>query len=90
MTKTERFLTTKDNPFDPFDSFDDWFAFDCEKQYFTCSYLDRVLQNNLGKQMSNNATDEQVKDAMLEIVNYNPELYRVVSREVEEDEFDID
>lgn len=37
-------LTTTDNPFDPFDEFDKWFAFDEAKGYHTCSYLDRIAR----------------------------------------------
>lgn len=35
-------VTTMDNPFDPFTQFDDWFAFDLERGYNTCSYLARI------------------------------------------------
>lgn len=40
--KEDVMLTTIDNPFNPFTNFDDWFAFDLEKGYNTCSYLDRM------------------------------------------------
>lgn len=36
-------LTTIDNPHDPFDEYDEWFAFDSRKGYHTPSYLARVL-----------------------------------------------
>jgi len=39
-------LTTKDNPFDPFDQFDSWFLFDVEHQYNTCDYLGRVVRTS--------------------------------------------
>ena len=32
-------LTTEDNPYDPFVQFEDWFAFDRQKGYFTCEFL---------------------------------------------------
>ena len=35
-------LTTIDNPFDPFDQFDDWYAFDMQKGYNTCDYLAKL------------------------------------------------
>lgn len=41
--KEDVMLTTIDNPFNPFTNFDDWFAFDVEKGYNTCSYLDRMI-----------------------------------------------
>jgi hypothetical protein len=45
MTK-QSMLTTIDNPFDPFTQFDDWYAFDTEKGYDTCSYLARIAKTS--------------------------------------------
>lgn len=47
-------LTTIDNPYSPFDDFDQWFLFDVEHGYNTCSYIDRVA--NIEEDMS----DEEV------------------------------
>lgn len=35
-------VTTADNPYDPFEQFDEWNAFDTDKGYNTCSYLARI------------------------------------------------
>ena len=77
-------LTTIDNPFDPFTQFQDWYTFDCGKRYDTYNYLDRVV--NITKDMTKKEVDEAYDQGMKDIVFYNPELYRIVSKEVEVDE----
>lgn len=64
-------ITTLDNPFDPIDQFDEWFAFDELKGYNTCSYLARVART------SNEISDENqlyaLESAIDEIIENNPE-----------------
>lgn len=40
------YLTTKDNPYDPYEEFDQWFAYDTEKGYNTCGLLERVAHTS--------------------------------------------
>ena len=42
----EVMLTTFDNPFDPFEQFDEWEAFDEEKGYRSCSLLARIAKTS--------------------------------------------
>ena len=44
MTKT--MLTTKDNPFDPFDQFDSWFMYDTQNGYNTCGLIARIAHTS--------------------------------------------
>ena len=39
-------LTTTDNPYDPFDEFMDWYAWDTSSGYHTCAYLARVARTS--------------------------------------------
>ena len=37
-------LTTFDNPYDPFDQFDQWYMFDTDKGYNSAAYLARIAK----------------------------------------------
>ncbi len=62
-------LTTFDNPFDPFDQFDDWFRFDCDKGYNSCSYLDRIAATS--DQLSDKENEQEIERAIDEIIKYD-------------------
>lgn len=36
-------LTTVDNPYNPFDNFDDWYRFDQDHHHFSCERLAQVV-----------------------------------------------
>ena len=36
------YLTTKDNPWDPFKHWDEWLRYDIEKGYQTCEKIDKL------------------------------------------------
>ena len=40
---SEFMITTLDNPYNPFENFDLWNQYDQAKQYFTLSYLGRIV-----------------------------------------------
>lgn len=62
-------LTTVDNPFDPFTQFDEWFQFDIEKGYNSCSRLDRVT--NISEAMSETEVNEEIERGIDEIIKYD-------------------
>ena len=72
-------LTTRDNPYNPFVQFDEWFAFDTQMGYHTCALLGRVDLNSA--ELSEADQDYNVEMAMSRIVDMDPlNLYRKVDR----------
>ena len=60
-------LTTIDNPFSPFDDFKNWFLFDEEHNYHTCSYLSRIARTSDSLSESENELEnERAIDEILE------------------------
>jgi hypothetical protein len=55
-------ITTNDNPFDPFEDYDNWFLYDIEKGWYSNSKLNRLAN---------------VQDDMTEI-EYNVEIERAI------------
>ena len=74
-------LTTFDNPFDPFEQFTDWFMFDVEKGYNTCSYLARIAR--LTDDMSDQEVNDEIERAIDEIIQYDfMNIYKKVTKTV--------
>ena len=78
-------LTTVDNPYNPFTQFDDWFRFDVDKGYYSCSRLARIvasydLPDDLSEVEENQATEKAVD----EIIKYDfTDLYKKVYKNEE-------
>ena len=80
-------LTTVDNPFDPFEQFNDWFEFDIEKGYYTCSRLARLT--NLSDDMSEAESNKEIERAIDELIKYDVfDVYKKVIKETSEDSDD--
>lgn len=62
-------LTTKDNPFDPFTQFNEWYNFDIDKGYNSCGYLDRIA--NTSDQLSDEENACEIERAIDEIIKYD-------------------
>lgn len=59
-------ITTFDNPYNPFDQFEQWFLFDVEKGYNTCSYLARIA--NITEDLSDKEVEVETERAIDEII----------------------
>lgn len=78
---TECALTTVDNPYDPFDQFDEWYRFDTDKGYNSCSYLDRIARTS--DQLSEEENNQEIERAIDEIIKYDfQNIYKKVKREI--------
>ena len=62
-------LTTVDNPYDPFDQFEEWYNFDIDKGYNSCAYLDRIAHTS--EQMSDEENAKETERAIDEIIKYD-------------------
>lgn len=70
-------LTTKDNPFNPFTQWDEWYAYDEGMDYHTCSYLARVAFSS--DELSSTDELEALETAARSIIQYDPlDIYKLV------------
>jgi hypothetical protein len=73
-------LTTVDNPYDPFDHYDEWYAFDSRMGYHTPSFLARIVVTS--DELSESDQNFAVEVAIDEIISENVSgMYKKVSRE---------
>lgn len=76
-------LTTRDNPYDPFEQFESWFQFDTDKGYNSCGYLDRIAKTS--DQLSDAENNKEIERAIDEIIRYDfMNIYRKIKREITE------
>lgn len=76
-------LTTKDNPYDPLNEnqFMDWYTFDVERGYNSCSYLARIARTS--DQFSDEENAREVERAIDEIIFYDfTGLYRKLTKKL--------
>lgn len=75
-------LTTTDNPYDPFDNFTAWYAFDSSHGYYSSAYLARIVVYS--DEMSDADINRANELAIDEIVEENIlGIYTKVSKEIE-------
>jgi hypothetical protein len=74
-------LTTVDNPYDPFNDFDSWYAWDERVGYHSTSFLGRIIKNS--DDLSEADKSLAIEQAIDEIVKENVNgVYKKVSRDV--------
>ena len=75
----ECFITTLDNPFDYFEEFTSWNAFDVEKGYNTCCYVGRLVQ--LSDDMTQKEVNEEIERVIDSIIFNDPRpIYKTIRR----------
>jgi hypothetical protein len=62
-------LTTVDNPYNPFEDYDNWLMFDMENGYNSCAYLARIARTS--DQFSEEENDREVERAIDEIIAHD-------------------
>ena len=71
------FLTTIDNPYDYFDDFENWYNFDVDHGYNTCSYVARIAPYSA--ELSEEDNRALLKSSLDEIMRLNiTGKYRIV------------
>ncbi len=75
-------LTTIDNPYNPFDNFQSWFLFDCEKGYNSCAYLARIARTSDAFSDAENSLE--IERAIDEIVKFD---FQNIYKKVSEDDY---
>ena len=78
-------LTTVDNPFDPFEQFNSWFMFDCEKGYNSYGKLMRLaeISEDMSSVEYNNAIENAI-DRLIEIDFLD--IFKKITKEVPDED----
>jgi hypothetical protein len=62
-------LTTLDNPYNPFDQFDEWYNYDTLRGYNTCGYIARIAKTS--DEMSEEQEQYWISQAIDDILEFN-------------------
>lgn len=82
-------LSTPDNPYNPFEQFDEWYAYDESHGYHTSSYVARLAF--FGESLSDDENQLAVNDAVRKIYQANPKgLYVIYYGDGRIEKFDND
>lgn len=75
----ESFITTKDNPFDYFKQFDQWFDYDQLMGYHTLELVARTIVTS--DELSESDQKKAFDDAFKKIIEWHGDLYKIVHKE---------
>lgn len=74
-------LTTFDNPFNPFEDYNDWVSFDKQHGYDSAELLMRIA--NVTDEMTDIEENKEIERAIDEIIKYDfRNIYKKVSQEI--------
>ncbi len=73
----DEMLTTVDNPYNPFDQFSEWYAYDTQKGHYTCELLARFAKTS--DELTDEENSEEIHNAMVSIIAIDPEnKYKII------------
>lgn len=76
-----KMLTTVDNPYDPFEKFDDWYRYDIENGYNTCGLIARLLPNS--RDFNVLESNEEINSVIDRIIQLDPlNQYVIVAKKI--------
>ena len=81
---TSSMLSTKDNPFNPFEDFQNWYNFDSDKGYNSCGILARIVGGT--ENLSPNEEAFAIEYAIDSFIESDPtKMYIKVQKDIESD-----
>ena len=82
MPNEYAYLTTEDNPYDPFADFDKWFLFDIVGGYNSCGYLARIAKTS--EQLTEQENLALIDNAIDQIILNDPTgFYKKVVKNID-------
>ncbi len=79
------FLTTIDNPYDPYEQFDQWYQYDLDHGYNSSGLLMRLAETS--SQFTDNENAYEIEKAIDKIVANDPlNIYKKLKITIKEDE----
>lgn len=68
-TDNDIWITTIDNPYNPFTHWDEWFAYDTQANHNTCAYVARIVDTEV--ELPDHQRSRDIDTGIHEILQYN-------------------